>query len=726
MSAIHTPVQSQWTNEDWGLDELREGILRPMAQAAMLCGLLALIALANGERISSWAPAIWLPVAGFTTLRITRFSRTAAAVFLLASLWLIVTSSVLLFPDIPVAPLYSLIILPTAVLLWPWASVLTASCSVAALVWIEEIRPGAEAPPIFWVTLFMIAGAAGLSWLLVTTQRTLLAWVWVAYQEAEDRLIDARARQGELGRVTKSLNETLTQLEDLNRQLAEARAAAEEARRLKSEFAAAVSHELRTPLNLIIGFAEMLVLPERAKVGEVLPPACRRQLQAIYRNAYHISNLVDDILDLSQIDAFRLALRKEMLSLGEVVAETMAVVGDLVQDEGLSMTIDVPPDLPLVHADRARLRQVMINLVSNASRFTDEGGITIRARSEGRQVVVAVSDTGAGIPPEDLPHVFEEFRQFGDRKRGGSGLGLNICKRLIELHGGNMWVDSVLGRGSTFSFSLPLINAVAAVPDSPSLRRNLAVIANRTVQPTLAVVDRDGLSKVVGRYLDNYRVEVVENVQEAKRLLTSGQASALLFCHFRDVEAWREIQRAEPALHPVAFCPLRTTGQARRELGVADYLTKPVTPTQLGAALRRLKGRKKRWKSIGIVEDHLEMADLLVQMIGSIQSNCRVWHAASGREALTMLSECQPEVILLDLLLPHLNGYELLHEMRRDERFRDIPVIVITGAEDRDERIVAEMVGITRPGGMTVGEGMACLNRLLNSLLIRSRDSDQG
>jgi CheY-like chemotaxis protein len=250
-------------------------------------------------------------------------------------------------------------------------------------------------------------------------------------------------------------------------------------------------------------------------------------------------------------------------------------------------------------------------------------------------------------------------------------------------------------------------------------------MANRPVQPTLAVVDREGASKIIARYLDNYRVQPVETVERAKKLIASGQASALLFCHFEDVEAWRAVQQDEPALHPVAFCPLRTTtSYARRELGVADYLLKPVTPAQLAAALRRVRGPKRRWKSIGIVEDHPEMSELLEEMIGSIQPECQVWRAADGREALAHLEACRPDALLLDLVMPRFNGYELLHELRRDERYRDIPVIVISGAEDRDEKIVAEMVGITRPGGMTVGEGMACLKRALNSLLIRSRDSD--
>jgi signal transduction histidine kinase/CheY-like chemotaxis protein len=598
-----------------------------------------------------------------------------------------------------------------------------ASATVVGLL--SMSHPELESPDSFGVALFLVGATAILAWILATPLTTALGWAWNAYAQAEEKMSEARERQGELGRVTKSLNETLTTLEDLNRQLAEARSVAEEARRLKAEFAAAVSHELRTPLNLIIGFAEMLVLPHRGHAQPALDEGPRKQLQTIYRNACHLSNLVDDILDLSQIDAHRLALHREVISIADVIAEAVAVVRDLVEDEGLALHVDVSADLPPIRANRTRLRQILINLLGNASRFTDQGGITVGATRDGNSVVVAVSDTGMGIPPADLPHVFEEFRQFGERRRGGSGLGLSICKRLIELHGGNMWVESRWGEGSSFSFSVPLNDTVAGLASSPSFERQLAAITGQPALPTLVVVDQDGMGRVFERYLDTYHVTAVESLEKARRLLANGRAAALLFCSAKDAEAWRGIQIDEPKLHPVAFCPLRSAGRVPRELGVADYLVKPVTPSQLGAALRRLSRKLgTRLRSIGIVEDHPDMADLLVAMVQSMRPSCRIWRAADGREAWSLLHDDRPDALLLDLLLPQLNGYELLHDMRRDENLRDVPVIVISGAEDRDERIVADMVGITRPGGMTVGEAMACLKRSLDSLLIRPGSTD--
>jgi len=704
-----------------GVEDIRVSALRHLGAWVMACGVLALIALWDPNRIVTWLPSIALTAAGYAIYCLALVSPGFASLALIGSLWTILAACVLMYPGLPLTPLFSLLTLPAAFLLTPWLAVFIALGSTALIVAVAQTYPGIESLEVYALALFMIFSLTIFSWLLAEPLKTALSWAWVAYEQAQEKMSEARARQVELGLATKSLNETLTQLEDLNRQIVEARAVAIKAQRLKSEFAAAVSHELRTPLNLIVGFAEMLVLPRRPRSAPQLSDTNRKHLQAIYRNACHISHLIDDILDLSQIDAHRLALHKETLSLTGVIDEAAAVVRDLFEDEGLYLKIEVPGDLPCVLADSTRVRQILINLLSNASRFTDNGGVTVRASHEANQIVIAVSDTGVGIPPKDLPYVFEEFRQFGERKHGGSGLGLSICKRLIELHGGNMWVESAPGHGSTFSFSLPTVETIAVSGESLSLQRNLATMAHKKVQPTLALVHGDSLSRVVERYLDNYQIEEVESVDRARRMVASGRASGILFCKAEDVEIWQAMQRDEPSLHPIAFCPLRTANRVPSELGAADYLVKPITQAQLGATFRRIA---KRCRVVGIVEDHPEMSDLLVEMVQSLRPNCAIWKATNGRDALTQLrAEC-PDILLLDLLMPRLNGYELLHEIRRDERLRKVSVIVITGAEDHDERIVADMVGITRRGGMTVGEAMACLKRGLDSLRITQEDND--
>lgn len=695
-----------------GLHELRAEAVQTIAVLTLISSYLAFISLSDEIHFYTWLPAIALAATGLIVHRLAPAHRLAASALLIGALWVILSAVIFFYSTRPLAPVYSLLVFMAAFLFGPRTAVLLALGSGALLVAGPWILPHLAEPALTDLALFMLGSAALLAWLMAGTLTTVIDWMWAAYAQDEADLAIARARQAELVRLTKSLNETLDKLEDLTRRLHEARAAAEAARRLKAEFAAAVSHELRTPLNLIIGFAELLVLPQRLRASQPVPDVHRGPIEAIYRNACHISNLVDDILDLSQIDAQRLALYKEPLTLREVVEEAAAAVVNLFQEEGLFLEIDVPADLPQLHADRTRVRQVLTNLLTNASRFTDDGGVTIRAWSDGRDVTMAVTDTGIGIPPQELPFVFQEFR-FA--RRGGTGLGLTICKWLIELHGGNMWVESVPGAGSTFFFSLPIGNTVAAVPGGRPLESRIKSITSREARRTLLVVDSDGHhSKILGRYLDGYRIRRVQSVEKAKHLIDSGDAAAIVLGSVPTAQSWPVGQMDDSRPYMVAFCPLSRPDGNLQELGVAGYLTKPVRFSQLKAALRHLG---VSWHTVGIVEDHREMADLLVQMVRNLHERSQVWLAADGREALIRMREQPPDVLMLDLLLPGLNGYDLLREIQSDEQLRQTPVLVITGADDRDEKIVAEMVGITRSGGLTVGEAMACLKGSLDSLL---------
>jgi signal transduction histidine kinase len=273
-----------------------------------------------------------------------------------------------------------------------------------------------------WLAPVVVAAAALRGWRAGAATAALatgalllaLAWAWTSYERAERLMEEARARQAELARLSKSLNETCYQLELANHELERARRAAETAQRVKAEFATAISHELRTPLNLIIGFSEMMVIAPHTYEGETLPEAYRGDVQAIYRAACHLSGLVDDVLDLAEVEAHRMALEKEWVELAVVVDEAVATVVTLVKDRGLSLTTEVPPDLPPLYADRTQVRQVLINLLTNAARFTSIGGATVRARVDDRDVEIAVADSGAGIPPEEVPSL---FRLWGPKGR---------------------------------------------------------------------------------------------------------------------------------------------------------------------------------------------------------------------------------------------------------------------------------------------------------------------
>jgi signal transduction histidine kinase len=253
---------------------------------------------------------------------------------------------------------------------------------------------------------------------------------------------------------------------DLNRELAAANEKLKEADRLKNEFVATISHELRTPLNSIIGFTKLILNEIDGPLNEFQ----RTDLAAIYTSSQHLLSLVNDILDFSKIAAGRMELHKEMLDFPEIAVGVMSTTLALLGDKDIELLEEVEENLPTVYADRVRIRQVILNLMSNAVKFTEEGSITLRAKRiteevelDGQRrsmpfILCSVTDTGIGITREDIPIVFEEFRQLDgsiSRQAEGTGLGLPISKRLVEMHGGRLWVESKVGVGSTFSFTLP-------------------------------------------------------------------------------------------------------------------------------------------------------------------------------------------------------------------------------------------------------------------------------
>ncbi len=252
----------------------------------------------------------------------------------------------------------------------------------------------------------------------------------------------------------RELNEELAlanqRLQQSNRRIVEAT-------RLKSEFLANMSHELRTPLNSIIGFARVILKGIDGPLTEMQ----RTDLAAIYTSGQHLLNLVNDILDLTKIEAGKMELHRERLDFQEIIAGVMSTAIALVEGKDIELIEEVDKRLPRVYADRLRVRQIILNLVSNAAKFTDAGSIALRASVRNGELLVSVADTGIGIAEKDMPIIFEEFRQLDTstaRRAEGTGLGLSISKRLVDMHGGRMWVESKIGMGSTFYFTLPLLD----------------------------------------------------------------------------------------------------------------------------------------------------------------------------------------------------------------------------------------------------------------------------
>jgi len=355
----------------------------------------------------------------------------------------------------PVIPCYAALIVIANFASSPLAGAAAAALSSVALLAMRGLTPTAvTALGLIWLV-------AVLQWVALRGFSMALAWSQNSQQRATTLLKQLRQRQGELNRTLAALTEASRRMERVNRELGQARQEAEQARALKEQFVANVSHELRTPLNLVVGFAEMMYLDADSYEGMHWTPELVSDVVELYRASQHLQSLVNDILDLSRIDASRLPMFRELQDIGPILRDAVEAIRPLAVQHGLECVIAPTPDLPQLFVDRTRVRQIMLNLLNNAVRFTNRGGITVRAELNGASVHISVSDTGVGIPEDQLSKLFERFSQAeaGFRSGAGAGLGLALSRQFVELHGGRMWAESTPGVGSTFFFSLPLPGA---------------------------------------------------------------------------------------------------------------------------------------------------------------------------------------------------------------------------------------------------------------------------
>ncbi len=302
--------------------------------------------------------------------------------------------------------------------------------------------------------------ALGIAWQTSGELYGIADWALVNYRrerEVSSRLFDS---QQEIQRSLLRQKALTDKLEEANAELESARAAATEAKNFRGQFLANMSHELRTPLNAIIGFSDAMLNFPMLYQNQQLPAAYRADLDQVNSSGKQLLALINDILDLSKVDAGKLDLEVEAVNVDELLKGVLATANGLKGSKPIRIRRQTPDVLPLVRGDSLRLRQVLLNLLSNAAKFTDEGFITVSAEpQEDDQLLFRVQDTGIGIAPQDMDKIFEEFRQgTGGRRKGraGSGLGLAISRQLLNLMGGRIWAESTLGRGSTFYFTLPI------------------------------------------------------------------------------------------------------------------------------------------------------------------------------------------------------------------------------------------------------------------------------
>ncbi len=636
----------------------------------------------------------------------------AIGVYLLA-LMAAVTTIALAFHGPTVLYLYVAVLPITATLAGPCLTWGMAAASTGLVLAIGLRDPTVHWQDMIFVTAFVLLTALTL-WLSSRRLLTSLAWTLTMTERAQKNEREARERRGEVRSMLKSLEEAYGRLERANEALIFAREAAEKAYRFKAEFVANVSHELRTPLNLIVGFSEMMATAPESYGGTLLPSEYRGDVTAIYRSARHLSDLINDVLDLSQIEAGRLPLTRELADLGEIVREAVEMVRGLAEAKGLRLELDLPASIPALRLDRTRIRQVLLNLLSNASRFTDRGQIRVQASIRKSEVWVKVEDSGRGISPERIAQAFEAFSHLDeDLSKRGAGLGLALSKSFVELHGGTMAIESTLGHGTVVTFSLPLPDGRS---DEPLVLVKGAPVPGQQGWPRVLVLHSDPHAlTLLRRYIEGYQFVLADTVDRAVSLIREAQpVAAILDSDWSERWAQVSARGVVPRGLPVLTCPLPSLRRFGLLLGGADYLAKPVTRGDLAAALARLPHPPQ---TVLVVDDDRHLVRLLSRLLTASEPALRVLEASGGREGLDLVRSQRPDLVLLDLLMPEGSGYEFLEEIRRDGALASTPVIIMSARPIEDE--VAPIKGdlwLRHPAGFSLGELLRATEALLGAV----------
>jgi len=451
--------------------------------------------------------------------------------------------------------------------------------------------------------------------------------------------------------------------------------------RMKSQFLANMSHELRTPLNSIIGFSRVILKGIDGPINETQS----QDLNAIYNSGQHLLNLINDILDLSKIEAGKMELSFSEVNLADMANSVMSTATGLLKGKTVRLNQNIGPDMPLVRADNTRVRQVLLNFISNAAKFTDDGSITVEAElvtapSGKREVMITVTDTGAGIAAEDTHKLFQPFSQVDDsptRKTGGTGLGLSICRSLIDMHGGRIGLlRSDVGVGSTFFFTLPLMEA------EPEPEPEI-VPGDRVI---LAIDDDAQVISLYERYLKPHGYVVTaltdpkQAVQRAKELQPAAITVDIMMPERDGWQVMRDLKNdPETRSIPVIICSILEEEEKGINLGAADYLVKPFAQDDLINAIDRLN-HSGDIHNVLIVDDSPEDTRLVQKMLED-SGKFQVSTAQGGVEGWNSLLEKRPDIIVLDLFMPGLNGFDLLERLHSDVELCTIPVIILTGAD---------------------------------------------
>jgi len=489
----------------------------------------------------------------------------------------------------------------------------------------------------------------------------------------------------------------------------------QEVDQLKSQFLANMSHELRTPLNSIIGFSRVILKGIDGPVTDMQ----HQDLSAIYNSGQHLLGLINDILDLARIEAGKMELNFEEVKLSEMVNSVLSTAKGLVKEKPIQLVAKIPGDMPTVRGDTMRVRQVLINLLSNASKFTDEGTITVEAVVQkgptGRpEALINVIDTGPGISLEGQEKLFKAFSQVdgsATRKSGGSGLGLSICANLVQLHGGRISVHSAEGKGSTFWFTLPLFNQPEEI-----IPQDKKII--------LAIDDDPQVISLYERYLNpqGYHVVALTDPTKAReKILEIKPFAVTLDIMMPNTDGWTVLTslKSDPETrhYPVIICSIMEQSDKGFNLGASDYLVKPILEEDIVDAINKLN-KDGNIREVLIIDD--DPNDLrLMEKILTEHGKYKPIPVEGGRKGWETMNNFPPDAIILDIFMPEMDGFTILEKMRDNPILRGIPVLVVSGGgltNEQHQELAEYGQRLITKGSLKEGELLASIENALKQI----------
>lgn len=521
---------------------------------------------------------------------------------------------------------------------------------------------------------------------LITRINSYLRFIKQDRQHKQELERKVKERTEKLLQANHLLSQEIIERQKIEQALKESKEAAEGANLTKSQFLANMSHELRTPLNAIIGYSEML----KEEAEDLEQEDCLADLQKIHSAGMHLLGLINDVLDLSKIEAGKMDLFIEKVPIEQLIEEVLSTIQPTLEKNGNTLIIERPDSLGEMQTDVTKLRQMLLNLLSNAAKFTEQGGIRLKIdrqkREEGEWMIFCVADEGIGMTEEQQQKLFQPFTQADastTRRYGGTGLGLTITKQFTQMMGGTLSVDSEFGQGSTFTILLP-VNAKITPTNTNTQPSKLKAPTAKEGNGVILVIDDDAavreklqhdLSKL------GYAVAVAEDGPEGLKLANKLSPDAILLdVHMPDMDGWRVLSMIKHdvllAHIPVIMISMEEHKQKGYAMEATDYISKPVNRDKLVTLLNKYHIHGHSKGLVMVVEDEDFFRQAMVHILEL--EGWQVFPAPNGQIALDNLDDKKPSLILLDLLMPTMDGFEFLNRLHQHEKWHSIPVVVLT------------------------------------------------